>query len=328
MTIERKIAEIISGTKLNEATDINDPSDGNSDNPDQAKNRVGKQEIGGKDKAANTVTKNAETAETSNIDKLKTDDVTKEEGKNPDNARGIKEDIDALINGEDLSEEFKEKAATIFEAAVLSRVKSEVSSLEESYKIKLDEEIEVFKEGLVEKIDGYLDYIVEQWIAQNEIALESGMKSEILENFVDGLKTLFEENYIEIPEEKFDVLAELQEQVAALSTKLDEQMASNVELKTLVNENNAEKIVNQYAEGLAETDKEKFFSLVEELEIDGIESFDKKVKTIRESYFTNKERKPLTESVVTDLSIDEDPSVKRVDPVMQQYLTALDRANK
>ena len=261
---------------------------------------------------------------------IKTDSVTKIAGDNPDNARNVKEDVAALVDGEDLSEEFKEKAATIFEAAVMSRVKDEVTKLEEAYDDKLNEEMETFKEGLTEKIDGYLDYVVEQWLEQNEIALESGMKSEILENFVGGLKGLFEEHYIDIPEEKFDVVGSLEEQIEELSNKLDEQMASNVELRVQVNEHKVEKMLEQYSEGLAETDKEKFFNLVEELEFEGVETFEKKVKTIRESYFTTKTGEPLNESVVSDEPVMLDEEVKTSkqsvnDPIMQQYLSTLDR---
>ena len=242
--------------------------------------------------------------------------------------KGIKEDIAALVDGEDLTEEFKEKAATIFEAAVLYRVKDEVAKLDEAYAVKLDEEKELFKEELVEKIDGYLDYVVEQWLAQNEIALESGMKSDILESFVSGMKNLFEEHYIDVPEEKYDVLGDLQEQINSLTTKLDETVASNVELRTSLLENEAEKLVGLHCEGLVETDKEKFLALVEELEFDGIESFDKKLKTIRESYFTKKSAKPLTESFMTDepVIVEDAPAKSTItDPSMRGYVATLDK---
>lgn len=335
MSIEEKIAKILAESKkeadavetVEEATDINDPSDGGEMNPDEDKNRKGKQEVGGKGKASNVVNKDAEAGDQTAMNDIKTDGVTKEAGDEPNNARNIKEDIAALVDGEDLTEEFKEKAATIFEAAVMTRVKEEVVKLDEAYAVKLDEEMETFKEGLVEKIDGYLDYIVEQWFEKNEIALESGMKSDILESFVSGMKNLFEEHYIEVPEEKYDVLSDLQEQIEDLRTKLDETVASNVELKTQILENDAEKLIVTYSEGLAETDKEKFLSLVEELEFEGLDNFEKKVKTIRESYFTNKASQPLVESVVTDspVQIDEEVKAKPItDPFMKQYLLNLD----
>lgn len=336
MSIEDKIKKILAESKAEakkdetvvEATDINDPSDGGEMNPANDKNRKGKQDIGGKGEDSNVVNKDAEEGDQSVIDPIKTDSVTKIAGDNPDNKKGIKEDIAALVDGEDLTEEFKEKAATIFEAAVMTRVKEEVAKLDEAYQIKLDEEKEIFKEELAEKIDGYLDYVVEQWMEQNEIALESGMKSDILESFVTGMKSLFEEHYIDVPEEKYDVLGDLQEQIEALSAKLDETVASNVELRTQLLENESEKLIDTYCEGLVETDKEKFLALVEELEFDGLESFDKKLKTIRESYFTKKSSaKPLTESIVTDSPIitEEVPAKKVITGPMAQYVSTLDK---
>lgn len=319
MSIEQKIAEILAESKgveieeqtedvVLEETDINDPSEGGEENPENKKNNVDKQEIGGKDKTANVVTKDASAPEASHI-------------------TGIKEDVAALVSGEDLSEEFKEKAATIFEAAVLNRVKQEVAKLDEAYEIQLAEEVDQIKEGLVEKVDGYLDYVVEQWMEQNEIALERGMKSEILENFVSGLKNLFTESWIDIPEEKFDVLSSLEEQAQELATKLDEQVAANVELNKELSGYQAAAIVNELSEGLVETDKEKFFALVEELEFDGVESFAKKAQTIRESYFTNKATTTVVESVVSDEPVtlsESTTSYKAVAPQMKSYLSVLD----
>ena len=134
------------------------------------------------------------------------------------------------VNGEDLSEEFRQKATTIFEAAVMTRVNEELARIEEEFDSRLQVAIEENKEGLVEQVDGYLDYVVEQWIAQNEIALEHGMKSEIMEGFVAGMKSLFEEHYIDVPEEKYDLVGSLEEEVEALEAKLNEQVAANVEL--------------------------------------------------------------------------------------------------
>jgi len=236
----------------------------------------------------------------------------------------IKDDINALTEGEDLTEEFKQKAATIFEAAVMNRVKQEVAKLDEANQITLDEQVEQIKEGLVEKVDGYLDYIVEQWITQNEIALERGMKSEILEGFVSGLKSLFEQSYIDIPEEKFDVLGTLEEEVDGLNAKLDEQLAANVELNKELATYQVSKITADLSEGLVETDKEKFHALVEELEFNGVESFQKKAQTIRESYFTNKvTTKAVVESIVTDAPITLNEE-KIYTPQIRGYMAALD----
>jgi len=235
----------------------------------------------------------------------------------------VQEDVDALVNGEDLSEEFKTKAATIFEAAIINRVKAETAKLEEAFEAKLEEAVAESKEGLVEKVDGYLNYVVEQWIAQNEIALEHGMKSEILEGFVGGLKGLFEEHYIDIPEEKFDVLGALEEETAELKAKLDEQVAANVELNKVINESKRDEIVKAASANMTETEKEKFLGLAEELAFEDSETFEKKVQTIRENYFNGKTSTNV-ESVVTDSPVEElTEEAKPVDPTMARYLNAI-----
>jgi hypothetical protein len=146
----------------------------------------------------------------------------------------ISDDVAALTNGEDLSEEFKQKAATIFEAAVITRVKQEVAALEEEFDANLEEAVAQTQEALVEKVDGYLNYIVEQWINDNELALERGMKSEILESFVSGMKGLFEEHYIDVPEEKYDLIGDMEETIESLNSKLDEQVANNIVIKEIM----------------------------------------------------------------------------------------------
>lgn len=327
--------DVTAGSSAQEGSHIANVSDGvtkvEDENDDNDRNNVGNQKVGGKSKTSNKVTADASAPEATHIANP-SDGATKMGGANPDNARNIssmKEDIEALVAGEELTEEFKEKAATIFEAAVLSRVKQEVAKLDEAYEVRLAEEVESITEGLIEKVDGYLDYVVEQWMEQNEIALERGMKSEILEGFVGGLKSLFEEHYIDVPEEKLDILAALEEQVEDLSARLDEQMDNNVKLYEQLSEYEVQAIVTELAEGLAETDKEKFFALVEELEFDGVETFAKKAQTIRESYFTNKGSTTIVESVVTDepVSLTEEVSPRKpvvTDPAMRAYLSILD----
>jgi hypothetical protein len=238
----------------------------------------------------------------------------------------VTEDVAALTNGEDLSEEFKTKAATIFEAAVITRVKAEVTKLQEEFDNQLAEQVEEIKEGLVDKVDGYLNYVVEQWIAQNEIALESGMKSEILESFVEGMKGLFAEHYIEVPEEKFDVLGDMQEKLQQLESKLDETVATNVDLSKQINEQKRIAAVSDAADGLADTDVEKFKGLAEELSYEDVDSFKKKLQTIRENYFTNKSTS-LVESVVTDSPVITE-EFKAVDPMMKSYLSVLNSIKK
>ena len=277
------------------------------DNPDNARNAVVDQKAaeGGTSKKENEATKGAAAAE----------------------GRGsMKEDIDALVNGEDLSEEFKEKAATIFEAAVMTRVKSEIARIEEEYNTKLQEATEKVKEGLVEQVDGYLDYVVEQWIAQNEIALEHGIKTEIVESFIGGMKTLFEEHYIDVPEEKYDLVAEMEQSIASLEAKLDEQVAANVEMKKSISEMQRIEIIGQASEGLTDTEVEKFAGLAEELSFEDAESFTKKVQTIRENYFNTKAQSADVKSVVTDTPVDSlNETTKAVDPSMKAYLSVLNR---
>lgn len=323
MSIEQKIAQILAESKAaEEVVEIQEEEEiveavveeealkpeAGEDNPDNKKNNVQdeKEAEGGTSKKPNEATKGASAPEASNI-------------------AGMKEDIDALLNGEELSEEFRTKAETIFEAAVTTRVKAELARIEEGYEVKLAEQVEQIKEGLVEQVDGYLDYVVEQWIAQNEIALEHGMKSEIMEGFVAGMKSLFEEHYIDIPEEKFDVLASMEEQVEQLSAKLDEQVAANVELNKTVGEMKRATIVAEAAEGLTDTEVEKFNGLAEELSFEDAESFAKKVQTIRENYFNTKAQADV-ESVVTDTPVETlTEEVKKVDPQMAAYLSILNR---
>ena len=239
----------------------------------------------------------------------------------------VSDDVKALLNGEELSEEFQAKAKTIFETVVVSRVKSEVARVTEELKAENEKSLEAIKEGLVEKVDGYLNYVVEQWIEQNEIALESGMKNEILENFVGGLKNLFEEHYIDIPEEKFDVLGDLQEQVNTLTNKLNEQTEANVKLSGTINDMKRSEIVAEQSANMTETDAEKFKGLVEDLSYEDAESFAKKVKTIRENYFAKKATSVNVNSVVTDepVQIHEE---KYADPTMKKYAEMLNHSRK
>ena len=239
--------------------------------------------------------------------------------------KGVKEDVDALLNGEELSEEFRVKAETIFEAAVLSRVAAEVARIEEEFESKLAEQVEKNTEGLVEQVDGYLGYIAEQWMTQNEIALERGMKSDILEGFVSGLKDLFAEHYIDLPEEKFDVLGEMEQKLEDLEAKLDEQVAANVELNKTLAESKRTEIVKSISEGLTDTETEKFLGLVEELSFEDTKSFETKVKTIRENYFTTKAT--AVSSVVTDAPVETLTEEKKVklDPAMSAYAAALNK---
>ncbi len=237
---------------------------------------------------------------------LKKKTLTKE-----DLALDMATDVAALVEGENLSEEFKAKAATIFEAAVLSRVSAEVAKLDEQYSASFDTQLEeavaTEVEGLIEQVDGYLGYIAEQWMKDNEIALESGLKAEILEGFVTGLKGLFEEHYIDVPEGATDIVTEMEtivsekeQEVQSLAEKLNESEQRNIELtKTLANKVRAD-LIEAKCGGLADTDAEKFKGLASELIFENAENFDKKLTVIRENYFDKRVAEPVGASFLTE----------------------------
>ena len=341
MSIEQKIAEILAeskkldefkvhgteggtdsgkdGAQAGDKSVIRDasnnvPNGGETPNADNAKNNVDNE-----DEAANATDKKSNPATASSV---AGDQTPIRKG------TSVKEDVDALLNGEELSEEFRAKAETIFEAAVMTRVKSEVARIEEEFEAKLQESVAQNVEGIVEQVDGYLGYIAEQWMTQNEIALERGMKSDILEGFIGGLKNLFEEHYIDIPEEKFDVLGEMESKIDELEAKLNEQVAANIELSKTLAESNRTEIVKTVSEGLTDTETEKFMSLVEELSYEDQASFETKVKTIRENYFTTKAA--TVQSVVTDAPVEALTEEKKVtlDPAMSAYAAQLNKLNK
>lgn len=320
MSIENKIAELLAeskkaGLQEDSATATNEEAikpDNGTEEPNVKRNNVDKQTLPAGPK---TVKEEDESTD---------DEAVIEEDKEERTITvDVSEDVAALMNGEELSEDFKTKAATIFEAAVVTRVKQEVAKIEEEFEGRLAEQVEAIKEGLVEKVDGYLDYVVEQWMEQNEIALESGIKSDILEGFVGGLKTLFQEHYIDIPEEKVDVLGDMEQHIAELSSKLDESLEKNVQLSKQLGEMAREKTIEEAAEGLTDTEVEKFKGLAEELVFESEEGFKAKLQTIRENYFSTEKKVATIQSPVTDstVTITEETSV---DPTMKKYLQALE----
>lgn len=198
----------------------------------------------------------------------------------------LTDDVKALVSSDaDLSEEFKDKAATIFEAAVKTRIKEQTKILEAQFDEKLASETETVKEAMVEKVDSYLNYVVEEWMKENELAVERGIRTEIAEDFITGLKGLFKEHYIDVPEEKYNVLDDLTSQVKELESKLNEQIEKNVVLAKDANELTRTSLVVSVSEDLADTEKEKFVSMAENVEFDSAEKFAEKLETIKESYF-------------------------------------------
>ena len=195
-------------------------------------------------------------------------------------------DVKALVSSDaDLSEEFKDKAATIFETAVKTRIQEQTKILEARYEEKLSVETETVKEAMVEKVDSYLNYVVEEWMKENELAVERGIRTEIAEDFITGLKDLFKEHYIDVPEEKYNVLDDLTNQNKKLEEKLNEQIAKNVDLSKEVSSSAKSKAINEVASDLADTEKEKFEKMAENVEYDSADKFREKLETIKESYF-------------------------------------------
>jgi hypothetical protein len=226
-------------------------------------------------------------------------DVTKEETKEDEKETkaedkekeiDVKEHVDALIAGQsDLSEEFKTKAATIFETPIKSKVKEIAEEMEAESKKRFEEETSQAKAELVEKVDSYLSYVVEEWMKENELALERGIKGEIAEDFISGLKKLFEDHYINVPDEKYNVLEDQASKIDELQKKLDESIEKNVELSKQSNKYKAEEIKNDAAKDLTETAKEKFNKLAEEVDYSTEADYRQKITTIKESYFKSKD---------------------------------------
>ena len=200
----------------------------------------------------------------------------------------IEEDVKALVEGEELSEEFKEKAKTILEAAVKGKVVQIKEVLDAEYDKRLIEEVEEIKGALNERVDSYLEYVADEWFTENQLAVESGLKEELTESFMTGLKGLFEEHYVTIPEEKYDVLESMVEKLDDMETKLNEQIEKNVSLNKRLGESQAEGIFDQVSEGLADTQKEKLASLSESVEFESESEYREKLVTLRESYFPGK----------------------------------------
>ena len=223
-----------------------------------------------------------ESVEDAELKKLKSEKAEIEE---KIKAISVKEDVEALVEGEDLTEEFKEKAATVFEAAVKSRIRSEIERMEEGYVVSLEEATATLKEEMSEKVDDYLGYVVEQWMQENELAIERGLKGEIAEDFIAGLKQLFEDHYIDVPDEKYDVLEAQAEKITELEEKLNDIIEENVEKKKVVESLSRERAIAEACYDLAETETEKFTSLVEDVEFTDEESFAEKLSTLKESYF-------------------------------------------
>ena len=238
----------------------------------------------------------------------------------------VKEHVDALMNGEgDLSEEFKRKAATVFEAAVKSKVRDEVSRIEDDYRKDLDENINANKDELTEKVDTYLNYVCEEWTKENELAIERGLKGEIAEDFISGLKQLFEDHYIDVPNEKYDVLEAQSEKISQLEAKLSETIEKNVSMKS----NNAqlvrEQVISEMSTDLAETEIEKFKSLTEDVDFTDEDSYKEKLETLKENYFPK--QKTVVAETVDNVETGNAQDID-VSNSMTAYMSAIGRVAK
>ena len=263
----------------------------------------------------------------------KPDEVKMNEKTNESVKVDVSADVEALLKGETLSEDFKAKAKVIFENVVINRVKDEIARISNELKTENVKNMSVIKESLIEKVDGYLSYVVEQWVLQNEIALESGIKTEILEDFVSGLRNLFEDHYIEVPNERFDVLSDLQDKLNTTKKNLDEATTANAKITKAFNDLRKNEIISVASKDLVSTDAEKLKSLAEELTFEDDASFERKVQTIRDNYFsavsaTQNSTKTIVDTIVTDEPIVINESAKITDVKIAAYAELLTRSKK
>ena len=236
----------------------------------------------------------------------------------------VSDDVNALVDGEELSEEFKTKAATIFETAVKSKVRAELERIQEDNDKVMEDMAESTMNDLVEKVDDYMNYVVEQWMEDNQLAIERGLKGEIAEDFISGLKNLFEDHYIDVPDEKYDILEANLSKIEELEEKLNKQIEENVQLKKQRGELVKESMISDVANGMTDTETEKFQSLVEDVEFSDEDSYKEKLQTIKESYFGATEVKTgevLTEEGTTETPVD-------FSDTMSKYMTAIGKDAK
>ena len=239
----------------------------------------------------------------------------------------VEDDINALVEGEELSEDFKAKAATIFEAAINSKVKGIEEQLVASYEEKLVEEVASIKEELKDRVDSYLEYVADEWVAENQLAVESGLKEEMTESFISGMKSLFEEHYVTIPEEKYDVIESMVDKLDEMEGKLNEQIEKNVALNKRLAESVSDVVFAEVTDGLAQTQKDKLAGLVDNVEFESEAAYREKLGTLKESYFPTKVAQRNTTENLTEETGSTD-FTSSVSPTMEAYLKTLTRVSK
>ena len=242
----------------------------------------------------------------------------------------VEEDINALIAGEELSEEFQEKARTIFEAAITSKVAEITEGVKSEYEANLVEEVKIIKEELTDRLDSYLEYVADEWVAENQLQVEHGLKTEMTESFLEGMKKLFEDHYVTIPEEKYDVIESMVDKLDDMESKLNEQIEKNVALNSRLAESTADVIFADVTEGLAQTQRDKLATLVENVEFESENGYREKLETLKESYFPTKGTNTPTSKTenLTEESEAVDYQSKAISNTMDRYLQTMTRVAK
>ena len=282
-----------------------------------------KKEVADKEKAMKEMMdKKKEMKEVADKEKEMKKETAKDKVKDMD----MKEDVDALTSGEDLSEEFKSKAATIFEGAVKAKLVEEIEKLESEYETKVDEKVSEVKEEIVDKVDAYLNYVVEEWMKENELAIEKGLRNEITEDFIGGLKSLFESHYINVPQEKYDVIESQAAEIEKLKEEVNQSMEKNIELNQKIAESTREEIINDVSSDLAATEADKLKGLAESIEYKDAESFRKSVETLKNSYYPKAKASDTESNEVAEQNAGS-PSVN-LSESMAAYTAAISKSKK
>ena len=262
-------------------------------------------------------------------DEVVSEEETTEEEVIEEESIDIEADVQALLEGEELSEEFQEKARTIFEAAIRSKVSEITESIKAQYEETLVEEVKEIKAELQERLDSYLEYVADEWVSENELAIQNGLKTEMTESFLEGMKKLFEDHYVTIPEEKYDVIESMVDKLDEMESKLNEQIDKNVALNKRLAESTADVIFSEVTEGLAQTQRDKLATLAENVEFESENGYREKLETLKESYFPSKPSTPTSKSEnLTEESEATDYQSKSVSSTMERYLQTMTRVAK
>ena len=267
--------------------------------------------------------------EETTTDEVVTEEETTEDEVVAEDKIDVEEELNALIAGEELSEEFQEKARTIFEAAIRTKVAEITETVKAQYEETLVEEVKAIKEELQDRLDSYLEYVADEWVSENELAIEHGLKTEMTESFLEGMKKLFEDHYVTIPEEKYDVIESMVDKLDEMESKLNEQIDKNVALNKRLAESTADVIFAEVTEGLAQTQRDKLATLAENVEFESENGYREKLETLKESYFPSNTSTPNSKSEnLTEESEATDYQSKAVSSVMERYLQTMTRVAK